>query len=155
MMEDSKDKQYLIEIYKLHGTIADSISRQRGVTNRFYLLLMSGHLILFSGLLRLKNGIPLIDLILGFGILGVVLSSIWYIHLYTYRYISFNKFKLLQAIEKDLEYPVLEIENWEILGGNNHSLRYWKLTVIEAFVPSIFLIAFLLLLFIEVYQILH
>ena len=35
------EKQELIEIYKLHATLADSVSRQRGTTNRFYLLLMS------------------------------------------------------------------------------------------------------------------
>ena len=53
------EKQELIEIYKLHATLADSVSRQRGTTNRFYLLLMSGLSVLFSALLQLRNGVPL------------------------------------------------------------------------------------------------
>ena len=42
------EKQELIEIYKLHAGLADSVSRQRGTTNRFYILLMSGLSALFG-----------------------------------------------------------------------------------------------------------
>ena len=49
------EKQELLEIYKLHAGLADSVSKQRSTTNRFYLLLMSGLSVLFSALLRIEN----------------------------------------------------------------------------------------------------
>ena len=63
------DRKELLEIYKLHAGLADSVSRQRGVTNRFYLLLMSGLSVLFSALLQFRNGVPLGVPMVSFGLL--------------------------------------------------------------------------------------
>ena len=85
------EKQELIEIYKLHAGLADSVSRQRGTTNRFYILLMSGLSVL--SLLQLRNGVPLGGLMVGFGLLGTSLAVAWYIHIRSYRQLNSGKFK--------------------------------------------------------------
>lgn len=52
-------EQELLEIYKLHAELADSISKQRVAANRFYILVYSGLAVLFSAFLQRKNGIPI------------------------------------------------------------------------------------------------
>ena len=46
-MNNMDEKQELLEIYKLHAELADSVSRQRGTANRFYMLILSGLAVLF------------------------------------------------------------------------------------------------------------
>ena len=135
------EKQELLEIYKLHAGLADSVSRQRGTTNRFYLLLMSGLSVLFSALLQLRNGVPLGGLMVGFGLLGTLLAVAWYIHIRSYRQLNSGKFKPLHELEEKLAYPFFKRE-WELLEEGENPNKYWKLTVVETFVPAIFLVLF-------------
>ena len=132
-----EEKKELLEIYKLHAGLADSVSRQRGTTNRFYLLLMSGLSVLFSGLLQFRNGVPLVALMIGFGTLGMLLAVAWYIHIRSYRQLNSGKFKPLHELEEKLAYPFFKRE-WELLEEGENPNKYWRLTVVETFVPAIF-----------------
>ena len=135
------EKQELLEIYKLHAGLADSVSRQRGTTNRFYLLLMSGLSVLFSGVLQFRDGVPLGGLMVGFGLLGTLLAVAWYIHIRSYRQLNSGKFKPLHELEEKLAYPFFKRE-WELLEEGENPNKYWKLTVVETFVPGIFFLVF-------------
>lgn len=135
------EKQELLEIYKLHARLADSVSRQRGTTNRFYLLLMSGLSVLFSGVLQFRDGVPLGGLMVGFGLLGTLLAVAWYIHIRSYRQLNSGKFKPLHELEEKLAYPFFKRE-WELLEEGGNPNKYWKLTVVETFVPGIFFLVF-------------
>ena len=148
------EKQELIEIYKLHAGLADSVSRQRGTTNRFYILLMSGLSVLFSALLQLRNGVPLGGLMIGFGLLGTSLAVAWYIHIRSYRQLNSGKFKPLHELEEQLAYPFFKRE-WELLEEGENPNKYWKLTVVETFVPIIFFLLFAVVLFIGIYLLLR
>lgn len=148
------EKQELIEIYKLHAGLADSVSRQRGTTNRFYILLMSGLSVLFSALLQLRNGVPLGGLMIGFGVLGISLAVAWYIHIRSYRQLNSGKFKPLHELEEKLAYPFFKRE-WELLGEGENRNKYWKLTVVETFVPIIFFLLFAVVFFIGIYLLLR
>ena len=148
------EKQELIEIYKLHAGLADSVSRQRGTTNRFYILLMSGLSVLFSALLQLRNGVPLGGLMLGFGLLGTSLAVAWYIHIRSYRQLNSGKFKPLHELEEKLAYPFFKRE-WELLEAGENRNKYWKLTVVETFVPIIFFVLFAAVLLIGIYLLLR
>ena len=132
-----EEKKELLEIYKLHAGLADSVSKQRGTTNRFYLLLMSGLSVLFSGLLQFRNGVPLVVLMIGFGTLGMLLAVAWYIHIRSYRQLNSGKFKPLHELEEKLAYPFFKRE-WELLEEGENPNKYWRLTVVETFVPAIF-----------------
>ena len=152
------EKQELIEIYKLHAILADSVSRQRGTTNRFYLLLMSGLFVLFPALLRFQNGVPLGGLTIGFGLLGMLLAVAWYIHIRSYRQLNSGKFKPLHELEEKLAYPFFKRE-WELLEEGENPNKYWRLTVVETtvvetFVPVIFFILFTAALILGIYLLL-
>ena len=147
------EKQELLEIYKLHAGLADSVSWQRGTTNRFYLLLMAGLFVLFSALLQFQNGVPLGSLMLGFGLLGTSLTVAWYVHIRSYRQLNTGKFKPLQELEEKLAYPFFKRE-WELLEEGENPNKYWKLTVVETFVPVIFFVVFAGVLIIGVYLLL-
>ena len=109
--------------------------KQRGATNRFYLVLMSGLFVLFSWLFQRGNGLSTVSLMIGFGLLGMAVAVGWYIHMRSFRQLSFGKFKSLQELEEKLAYPFFKRE-WELLDEGKNPKKYWKLTVVETFAPS-------------------
>ena len=147
------EKQELLEIYKLHAELADSVSKQRTTANRFFILVLSGLVILFSAFLQRKNGVPLGWLLIGFGVFGMLLALAWYIAIRSYCQLNSAKFKVLLALEKKLAYPFFKHE-WKLLGEGKDSKRYRKLTDAEARVPLIFGVCFLVLSLIGIFLIL-
>ena len=143
------EKQELLEIYKLHAELADSVSRQRSTANRFYMLVLSGLAVLFSAFLQRKNGVPLGWLMVGFGLFGMLLASAWYIVIRSYRQLNSGKFKALHELEAKLTYPFFKRE-WNLLAEGREQKTYWRLTVVETFVPIIFFVCFAALLAIGV-----
>ncbi len=144
------EKQELLEIYKLHAELADSISRQRGTANRFYMLVLSGLVVLFSAFLQRKNGVPLGWLMVGFGLFSMLLASAWYIVIRSYRQLNSGKFKALHELEEKLRYPFFKRE-WDLLAEGREQKIYWRLTVVEIFVPIIFFVCFAGVLVIGIY----
>ena len=142
-------KHELLEIYKLHAELADSISRQRGTANRFYMLVLSGLSVLFSALLQRRNGVPLGWLMIGFGLLGTLLAAAWYIIIRSFRQLNSGKFKALHELEEKLAYPFFKRE-WELLEEGTERKTYWRLTIVETFVPVIFCVCFVGLLLVGV-----
>ena len=144
------EKQELIEIYKLHAELADSVSKQRDTANRFYMLVLSGLAVLFSAFLQRKNGVPLAWLMVGFGGFGMLLAAAWYIVIRSYRQLNSGKFKALHELEEKLTYPFFKRE-WELLAEGTEQKTYWRLTIVETFVPTIFFVCFAALLGIGIY----
>ena len=144
------EKQELLEIYKLHAGLADSISKQRGTANRFYMLVLSGLAVLFSAFLQHKSGVPLGWLMVGFGLFGMFLTAAWYVVIRSYRQLNTGKFKALHELEGKLAYPFFKRE-WELLSEGKDFKSYWKLSVVETFVPGIFFFGFLVLILIGIY----
>ena len=135
------EKQELLEIYKLHAELADSVSKQRGTANRFYMLVLSGLAVLFSALLQRKNGVPLDTLMVGFGAFGMLLAAAWYTVIRSYRQLNSGKFKALHELEEKLSYPFFKRE-WDLLKEGTERKTYWQLTIVETFVPIIFFSCF-------------
>lgn len=143
------EKQELLEMYKLHAELADSVSKQRGTANRFYMLVLSGLAVIFSAFLQRKNGVPLGVLMVGFGILGMLLSMAWYIVIRSYRQLNSGKFKALHELENKLAYQFFTRE-WELLKEGTERKTYWRLTIVETSVPIIFFSCFGVLLVIGI-----
>ena len=139
------EKQELLEIYKLHAQLADNVSNRRATANQFYLLVLSGLSVLFSALLQRENGVPLGWLMVGFGLFGMLLASAWYIVIRSYRQLNSGKFKALHELEEKLAYPFFKRE-WDLLAEGRERKTYWRLTIVETFVPTIFLLCFAALL---------
>ena len=144
------EKQELLEIYKLHAELADSVSKQRSTANRFYILVLSGLAVLFSAFLQRENGGPIRWLMIGFGLFGMLLRIAWYVVIRSYRQLNTGKFNALHELEEKLAYPFFRRE-WELLSEGKDSRNYWKLSIVETFVPGIFFLGFLVLVLIGIY----
>jgi len=142
------EKEELVEIYKLHAELADSVSRQRGTANRFYMLVLSGLAVL--AFLQRKNGVPLEWLMIGFGLLGMLLAAAWYVVIRSFRQLNSGKFKTLHELEKKLAYPFFKRE-WHLLKKGTERKTYWRLTIVETFVPIIFCVCFVVLMLIGIF----
>ena len=143
-------KQELLEIYKLHAELADRVSQRREGANRLFVSLLTGTLIFFAAFLRYGTGTMPVDVVLiAVGVFGVLLSASWYIIIRSYRQLNSGKFAALHELEEQLAYPLFKRE-WELLGMEEKpkARRYWKLTVVETFLPIIFAILFLALIII-------
>ena len=146
------EKQELVEIYKLHAELADSVSKQRDTANRFYMLVLSGLAVLFAAFLQREHGVPRVPLgwlMVGFGLFGMLLASAWYIVIRSYRQLNSGKFKALHELEEKLAYPFFKRE-WDLLAEGRKQKTYWRLTVVETFVPIIFFVCFTALLIIGI-----
>ena len=143
------EKQELLEIYKLHAELADSVSKQRATANRFYILILSGLAVLFSTFLQRKNGVPLEWLMVGFGVFGLLLAVAWHGVIRSYRQLNTAKFKVLHELEEKLAYPFSKRE-WDLLAKGKDRKIYQQLTVAESRVPIIFSICFAALLVIGI-----
>ena len=133
-----QDRQELLEIYKLHAGLADRVSQRRAEANRLYVSLLAGIFILPAAFLRYGTGtIPDWVILLGAGISGIFLSASWYIVIRSYRQLNSGKFKALDEVEEKLAYPFFKRE-WKLLEEGKNISKYWKLTVVETFLPIVF-----------------
>ncbi len=129
-------KDHLLEIYKLHAELADRVSQRREGANRLHVSLLSGFLVFLAALLRFGSGeIPTSILLLFAGIIGMSISGSWYVVIRSYRQLNRGKFDALYEMEQKLDYPFFKRE-WELLKV------YWKLTIVETILPSIFFLLF-------------
>ena len=142
----NENKQELLEIYKLHAELADRVSQRREGANRLYVSLLTGIFILLAAFIRFGTGsIPLWVILTGGSILGIVLSTSWFIVIRSYRQLNTGKFNALIELEKKIAYPFFKRE-WDLLGEGKEIKRYWKLTVVETILPFIFAALFLVVL---------
>ena len=133
-----ENRQELLEIYKLHAELADRVSQRREGANRLFVTLLTGTLIFLAAFLRYgAEIIPVGAVLTAVGIFGIFLSAAWYIIIRSYRQLNSGKFAALHELEKKLAYPFFKRE-WELLEEGKSRSRYWRLTVVETFLPFIF-----------------
>jgi len=148
--DSSKDQ--LVELYKLHAELADRVSQRREGANRLHVSLLSGFLVFLAALLRFGSGeISASVLLLFSGIIGMAISVSWFIVIRSYRQLNTGKFAALDELEQKLDYPFFKRE-WQLLEVGRNRSRYWKLTVVETFLPSIFFLLFFVFLIMALYM---
>ena len=129
------DRAELLEIYKLHAELADKVSQRREGANRLYVSLITAILALIAVFLR--YGIKTLSfgwVMSASGILIILLSASWFIVIRSYRQLNSGKFAALHELEAKLAYPFFKRE-WELLKEGENISRYWKLTIVETFLP--------------------
>ena len=142
----NEDRKEFLELYKLHAELADRVSQRREGANRLYVSLLTGVLIFLAVFLRYGAGV--IPVCLGMvvaGFFGILLSVSWFIVVRSYRQLNTGKFNALLDLEKKLSYPFFTRE-WELLGEGKNIGRYWKLTIVETFLPIGFFVFSLVVL---------
>ena len=147
-----ENRRELLEIYKLHAELADRVSQRREGANRLFVSLLTGTLIFLVALLRYgAETMPVGAILTAVSIFGIFLSAAWYIIIRSYRQLNSGKFTALHELEEKLAYPFFKRE-WELLGmverERPKTRRYWKLTVVETFLPVIFALLYLALIII-------
>ena len=141
-MSDSTQEER-VEIYKLHAALADRVSERREGANRLYVSLIAGILIFLAALVRFGNEQSAMEpILIGAGLLGALLCAAWYIVIRSYRQLNSGKFKALHELEQELVYPFFKRE-WEFLAEGKDTKRYWKLTVVETFLPVMLGVGFI------------
>ncbi len=141
-MADTERKERL-EIYKLHAELADRVSQRREGANRLYVSLLVGLVVFLAALIKFGMGEAPEQLVLGsLGVFGVLLSLSWIVVIRSYRQLNSAKFRVLQGMEEQLVYPFFVREERLFSEGGLFS-RYWKLTVVETFLPIIFILLFI------------
>lgn len=136
-MTDESKRDELLEIYKLHAELADRVSQRREAANQRYASMLAGLGAFLAFLLGFGDGdLPAVATRLVSG-LGMVLSLAWYVVIRSYRQLNTGKFKSLHELEAKLAYPFFKRE-WELLAEGRDFRRYWKLTVVETFLPWTF-----------------
>ena len=121
---DGKQER-LVEIYKLQAQLTNNISNRRTTTNRFYIVVMSGLILIFSTFLQNKDKLPtellnivsIEQLIVILGVLGLSLSWIWCISVNSYLRVNSRKYEALKKLEDELEYQFFKDE-WEFLADD-------------------------------------
>ena len=142
------EKQELLEIYKLHAELADRVSQRREGANRLFVSLLTGTLIFLAAFLRYgEETMPVGAILTTVSIFGIFLSAAWYVIIRSYRQLNSGKFAALHELEEKLAYPFFKRE-WELLEEGKKRSRYWKLTIVETFLPFIFFILYIALIII-------
>ncbi len=143
-MEIIDSSQQLFEQYKFYVELTDRISQRRGQTNTFFLSIISSFIALIGFVSPFINKIYLESSIGLISILGIILCFTWYININSYKQLTKLKFTVIQEIEQELYFPCYTRE-WQLL--KEKKLKYSRLTKSEKFIPLIFVIPFIIIIF--------
>ena len=144
--KDYGDKytDHLIDQYKVYLEMADRISSRRQSANSFFVTLNTA-LIALVGYINFGEN-KAISFYWLISIAGIVLSFMWYRLVRSYKDLNSAKFKVVHEIEAKLPISPYDAE-WEAVGRGENRKLYLPFTHIEIFVPWIFLIIHVIVLF--------
>ena len=135
-----------LELYKLAVEMADRVSARRGTANAFFLTLNTA-LAGFAGVVRSPSssdpgmaGVDAFAIVL-LALVGLVLSSAWWLLLRSYRDLNEAKFRVINAMEERFQAHPFSDE-WRYLKKDpvkkKFRVRYAELNVVERVVPVAF-----------------
>ena len=138
----------LLRIYELHSRLADNVSQRREGANKLHGSLLTGLALTLVVLLRLSDSndnwtLNFVCIVIG--LIGIVLSASWFLVIRSYQQLNSGKFKVLRELEDHLQFKFFERE-WEYLGQGEDSKRYKKLTQMEARLPFLAGILFVIIM---------
>lgn len=136
----------LLEQYKIFVEMADRNSERRGLTNKFYITILTGLLALTSWAVSNTVFCDFINaLLLLIAILGLILCGIWFININSYKQMNQAKFAVIHEMEKHLPFPCYERE-WENLERGKNRKKYVPYTKIERYIPLVLAVPYGVLL---------
>lgn len=143
------EKQTYFEQYKMFVESAEKVSDKRMSANNYFLtvntLLVSLTGLMFTSktLFWSFNAFKLA------GILGLVICSIWFLIVLSYKQLNSGKFKIIHNLEEKL--PIqLYADEWKELEEGKNPKKYIPLSHIELAVPVAFFCLYLILLLLKI-----
>ena len=142
---NSQYKTHLFEQYKVYLTSAENISDRRQTANAVFVSLNAALVSLLSYLsLGNSNSFWFI------AIVGATVSYMWYRLVRSYRDLNSAKFKVINEIEKALPIRPYNAE-WEAVGKGGKPDLYMPFTIIELYIPRVFILLHVFVLCLCVY----
>lgn len=77
---------------------------------------------------------------------GIAICYTWYRMIYSYKTVKKAKYQVIHTVEKKLPLAMFETE-WEILSKEKKKNRYRPLSAVEMYIPLIFVVLYLMILF--------
>lgn len=137
-------QEHLLEQYKLMVEMADRVSARRMQANTFFLAVNTGLLTVFATLAK-ENILRGLVGALPIGAL-LILCYFWAQIVGSYRQLNSGKFQVIHQLERMLPAAPYAAE-WLAMGEGNDPKRYRPLTHVEIWVPRLFGLLYLSLLF--------
>jgi hypothetical protein len=131
-----RDKEAFLKQYEIMVNTSQNVTVWRQTANTFYLTLNTA--ILGLVLYTLPTSTLLVKLALTF--MGIVFSILWFYTLDYFRKLNGAKFNVIALFEKKLPIKMFELEY------NEYKNKIKELSRIEKYLPTIFLIAYILTL---------
>lgn len=149
-------QHHLFEQYKLYVESADRISSRRDKANNFFLAVNTALLTIvgvsgsIAPLRQSADGRSLLDSetampVILVALAGLLVCATWYRLVRSYRDLNSAKFRVIHEIEAHLPLAVYDAE-WEVVGRGERPKLYQPFTHLEARVPAIFAVVYLLAL---------
>ena len=138
-----RERDELLEIYRLHAELADRVSQRREGANRLYVSLLLALILFLAALFRFgADELPIEIVTIIVGLMGAALAGSWWVVIRSYRQLNTGKLKALHELEERLAYQFFQRE-WDLLGEGKDKGRYWRLTQVESALPWVFFILYI------------
>lgn len=145
-MDKKEDNQIYFEQYKIFVESAEKVSDKRMSANNYFLTVNTA-LISLIGLIFTSKvlflGSSAIKLI---STLGLIICTIWFFIVLSYKQLNSGKYSLIHKIEKRLPLQLYNDE-WNLLGKGKDLKKYIPFSHIEMLMPIVFFIFYLILIF--------
>jgi hypothetical protein len=139
-----KYQDHLLDQYKIYVELSDRITERRHKVNQYYSSLFTLSFPLIAA--GITKGIIPIAITPIISIFGFFLCIIWYFNIKSYKQLNSGKFKVIHEMERQLPFACF-LKEWQHLDEGKDVRKYLKLTKIEQYIPFIFSIQFLILLY--------
>jgi hypothetical protein len=148
--EDYGDKynEHLLEQYKLFADSIIRLGERRAQTNRFYISILSGLIVIVSFATSGKMFTEFQSILFAtVALLGIVLCIIWRLNIQSFGVTSARRYEVLNEMEEKLPFQTYA-KAWSLLQPDR---KYIPMAKVELFIPFVLLIPYLLLLAYSIY----
>ena len=135
--------QHRLEQYKLYVEMADRVSSRRMTANSFFVTINTA-LVALLGLAVAKDETERLGWYFAVSAAGVLVSSLWYSLIRSYRDLNSAKFNVVHLVEQELPLKLYDAE-WEMVGRGKNTNLYRPVTHIESKIPGLFIGIYILL----------
>ncbi len=144
-------QKMILEEYKLYVEMSDRVATKRAQSNRYYITIISGLLIVTATIIKEKALFSIKDYYIHviISVLGLAVCFLWYNTITSYKKLNEAKFKVIDELEKKLPYACYNSE-WKFM----KEIKYKPLTFFEKTVVFTLVLPFIGLLIFSSYRIL-
>lgn len=134
-------QQHYLDQYRMYVASVEKISDRRESANKYFVTVNSALFVVAGFVIQYthsKRGL----LLAGISILGVLICTIFWFLINSYKQLNTAKFTMLHEIESNLPIELYKRE-WDVLGRGEDKKKYYPFSHIERLIPIVFGVAYL------------